>query len=82
MRSTAKQAACSNGKPKKHSNQWRTPDEDDNEGDQGFTSDDPFVDRIMDLLGWHLAFGVDVDDELESYIVSIIIMIDFGNNCS
>lgn len=67
MRSNAKQVACSNGKARNIPTGGGAPD--DEEQGAGFTTEDPLVDRIMDLLGWHLALGVGVEDELESLIV-------------
>jgi len=79
IRSNAKQAAFSNGKPRNIPTGGGGPDKDYIEDDKEFTTDDPFVDRVMNLLGWHLAFGVGIDDELESNIVSIKMVIHFTN---
>jgi len=70
MRSSAKQLAFSNGKPKNiPTGGGAPPDTPDDDVEPEFTTDDPFSDRIMNLIGWHLAFGVGVDDELESVLV-------------
>ncbi|KAK3922354.1 Regulatory protein zeste [Frankliniella fusca] len=65
MRSEAKQYACSNGTPKP----TRTGGggvSDEEEEEVPFVTDDPFVNRIMAVTGWQVAFGVGVKDDLDT----------------
>ncbi|KAE8743389.1 hypothetical protein FOCC_FOCC010994 [Frankliniella occidentalis] len=66
MRSDARQHACSNGVPKTTGTGGGGMSEDEENDDSPFYTDNPFVNRIMAIIGWDVAMGVEVKDGLET----------------
>lgn len=69
FRSEAKQEAFSNGQPKSRRTGGGGVSSDE-EGDQPFTTNDPDMDRVMNLTGWGVGLGLGLTDELDSSVSS------------
>lgn len=77
MRSKAKQAALSNGRPKSNRTGGGGCSSDEDEEDNShsgppgpYTTDDDIHDRVLNIISWEVALGVGIKDELSSSSVS------------
>ncbi len=55
--------------------------DDEEEGEVPFETDSPFVNQIMDLIGWDAAMGVGVKDDLDTSSVGNVINPAYSFTC-